>query len=429
MFKQSKNEIDNKDLYNWNLIYPIVFNYLNEKFLKKDLSYLLPYDCSNKIKLDLKKGLEEYQLLLTLLELTIKDYKNKNLEKFDPIVGENACQIRAVKIALFLKNNQVDFSNVESKINKAKEVIERLLTAKTITSLIQSKISLKDLLERENLNINLSSDELYLLKSYILTLTKESQPSEKTFYIQKKLFLEKKDISSQENNIFSDLQREKANPKILKNYGNITSKFSEKLFRRIRKLLSKESVNFLTKIALNKSSLQNVLKEEFVTRHLNCYSLPMFWSYKALIQVLEEEDIPIIVHAKFIDKDKEDFQIKDEKFLLYENDNDFKIHSYKKNLKDISDIDEPKIIIQGIVYDSFEENFQNNWLNSIKSFFLKHLILAGAADHRQYPDENNDYLINSLNDKEYEKYKGLADKKGFSLKNPSTFFIQHVYVS
>lgn len=55
------------------------------------------------------------------------------------------------------------------------------------------------------------------------------------------------------------------------------------------------------------------------------------------------------------------------------------------------------------------------------------VILAGAADHRQYPNPEEDKRIEALEDEEFEGYRKMARANGYALENPSTFFIQHVY--
>lgn len=55
------------------------------------------------------------------------------------------------------------------------------------------------------------------------------------------------------------------------------------------------------------------------------------------------------------------------------------------------------------------------------------VILAGAADHRQYPDPEEDRRIEELGDEEFESYRKMARANGYALEDPSTFFIQHVY--
>jgi len=397
---------------------------------KRSLTYLLPYDPSCKIKKDLIKGLKEYQMLLNMLQVAIYEYNRGNLERLDPIVGENACQIRAVKIASMYSNSEVDFTDIESEIVRVQKNIDKLLSTNNIAALIQSKISLKDLLMQEKLLIFLTSDELYVFKSFILTESKISQPSEVMFYIQKSLFLAKEE-TNEEKETSSKFEREKAYPKKLKKYGDVSSKFTEKLFRRLRKLLSKDSISYLKEI-LSKhqdESLKEMIADRFETKHLNCHCMPMFWSYKTLFQALQKENIPIIVHAKFIDKNSKDFQVVDEEFFIYENLNDFEIHSYSSKVKNISDFNRPSVVVQGIVYENYDNDFKNDWEQFMKSVAIKHVVLAGAADHRQYPDKNLDHHISSLKDEEYENYKVMANKRGFSLENPSTFFIQHVYAS
>lgn len=54
-------------------------------------------------------------------------------------------------------------------------------------------------------------------------------------------------------------------------------------------------------------------------------------------------------------------------------------------------------------------------------------ILAGAADHRQYPDPEEDARIEEEGGEEFKNYRKMARTDGYSLENPSTFFIQHVY--
>jgi hypothetical protein len=57
------------------------------------------------------------------------------------------------------------------------------------------------------------------------------------------------------------------------------------------------------------------------------------------------------------------------------------------------------------------------------------VILAGAADHRQYPDSEEDRRIEELGDEEFESYRTMARSRGYALENPGMFFIQHVYPS
>ena len=60
------------------------------------------------------------------------------------------------------------------------------------------------------------------------------------------------------------------------------------------------------------------------------------------------------------------------------------------------------------------------------NFSLRDIILCGAAHHKQYPDEK---IVLQTDDREYEKHKQMAEREGFSINNPTLFFINHVYSS
>ncbi|MBI2809613.1 MAG: hypothetical protein HYX67_02105 [Candidatus Melainabacteria bacterium] len=64
------------------------------------LSQLLPYDPMLKKNGDLKTGIKEYTLLLSLTENALLAVQGGNLKAFDANVGDDACEIRAAKIAL-----------------------------------------------------------------------------------------------------------------------------------------------------------------------------------------------------------------------------------------------------------------------------------------------------------------------------------------
>ncbi len=394
------------------------------------LTDLLPYDLSIKKAKDLRKGLKEYQMLLCSLFETMKEYKNGNLEKFDGIVGENACQIRAVKVALIHLKNQIDHDKRVQQIAEIKNSIENLLDEKKIAFLMQSGISLKDLLKRETLHILLTLDEMFLLQSYLLTEAKIAQPSEELFFLQYNLFSKASSDSCERIITTPSIKKDIVYPKNLKRFGDVTTTFADHLARRTRKLLSKASVNYVNEITSSSKdeSLKKMLSENFMTKHLNCFSLPMFWTYKALFSALQKEKIPIIIHVKFLNKKEDKFEVIDEQRLLFEYSDDLKTYSHFSVSE--NNINKSAFVVQGIAYQKIDEQLnKDKWIENIKSFPLKNIILAGAADHRQYPDLKQCEKIDILNDNEYENYKILAKNEGFSIDNPSTFFIQHVYPS
>ena len=129
------------------------------------LSSLLYYDLSTIKHGDIKKGLKEYRLLLTALIQSIEAFEANELEKFDSLVGENACEIRAIRVALIHSNQSInaDLKQVTSKIRKE---ISHLIENE-INFLTSKKSTLKEIIETRELEIHLNKDEAFLFKSFI----------------------------------------------------------------------------------------------------------------------------------------------------------------------------------------------------------------------------------------------------------------------
>ncbi|MBM3184197.1 MAG: hypothetical protein FJZ64_02715 [Chlamydiae bacterium] len=72
----------------------------SQRSCDRHLSEVFYYDPKEKRNGELRKGLQEYEFLLSVLEETCHHLENGNFERFDSLLGENACQIRAVKIAI-----------------------------------------------------------------------------------------------------------------------------------------------------------------------------------------------------------------------------------------------------------------------------------------------------------------------------------------
>jgi hypothetical protein len=92
------------------------------------------------------------------------------------------------------------------------------------------------------------------------------------------------------------------------------------------------------------------------------------------------------------------------------------------------DLEQSACIIQGAVCveNPADPLFKKKWKENILNKNIHDIILGGAADHRQYPGLDKDI---SIPDAEYLDYKNRAGKEGFSIENPSTFFINHVYAA
>lgn len=370
------------------------------------LSQILPYETAAKKNGEIRTGLKEYQALLRASLAAIKAFQELNLEQFDSLVGENACQIRTVWIATLASNTGDNLNKLNDQISLSLNKINALLEPKKIDSLMCNEKNLKMIFEEENLDISLTSTEMFLIQCYLLS--------------------EMKTVKLDNQKLISIFIVDIADPKKFKRFGDVSTSFADNLLSRLRKMLAISSVEFVRNHA--HGILRKMVASAFIFEKNTLPCLPMFWTYKTVLKVAESANIPFILHAKFLTKESDGFKVIDEAFLFFKNT---KNGPYEHMLPSTFDLNRPACVVQGIVVENAEGYLlrKDQWLEKIKEKGLFNVILAAAADHRQYPDHSLDIIFTALGDKEYESYKTLAKSAGFSSDNPTTFFIQHVYPS
>ncbi|MBF8263043.1 MAG: hypothetical protein HW387_708 [Parachlamydiales bacterium] len=372
------------------------------------LHQLLPYDPATRFRKELQTGLKEYQLLLNAMLQAIEHYNNGRLEKFDSLVGENACQIRAIYIVR-LASQKLNFSTLQSQILCTIKTIESIHPQK-ISLLIRNQKSLFDLFESNNLLIKSTKDEFFLIESFLLS--------------------EAKEICLEEQITSSLLIRNEAYPHKLKQFGDVSSKFTKHLVQYLRMLLSLDSVHWIRNIARKSVDLHlsRMVSAEFTKAHNNCSCIPNFWSFKAILNAIHDKKVPVIVHAKFLSNVEEGkYQLVNEQVIVYESQTlDGQLPKLIETTLENFDMNQPAMIIQGVVVGS-DLLESSSWKQTMSRYSLDDVILAAAADHRQFPEFSDHNTIHLLNDLEFEKYRSLAKDGGFALENPSSFFMNHIY--
>lgn len=375
---------------------------------KKDitLSQLLPYDIHSKKNGNIRTGLKEYQTLLKAFSSANVAFLHSQLDQFDSLVGENACQIRAVWMALLASRSSVDIDALNKRIDQALNKIEGLLEPKSIDCMMRGDESLGTIIEKENLEIGLNCQEMFLIQSYLLS--------------------EMKIVEMDDRNLISIYRVESSDPKKLQRFGDTSTSFSRNLLSRLRRMLATASVEFVREHAPDCS--KKMVSQEFTKEKNTLPCIPMFWTYKTLLKTAQSNNIPIVIHAKFLAKAGTGYRVVREERLLFKATQD---GAYECSSQAIFDDNMPACVVQGIVTENADGELLSNalWAEKIKQQGVIDVILAGAADHRQYPDPAMDALIEALGDKEYENYKALAKSAGYSQENPTTFFIQHVYAN
>lgn len=374
------------------------------------LSELFYSDLSVRRGAELKKGLEEYQFFLATACLAINHLKDLELEEFDAIVGENACQIRAVKIALIAKSyNQFNIQHLLEKITETEKILNELLTPSVIHKILRSRVSLTEVFEQHDLEVSLTSDELFAIQSYLLCKMRV-------------------DLSGEE--VLQSIQGvDKCSPAPLKNeFSQLSISFITKLGDHLRRLLSKASVDFVREVALELEDpiLTKMVGEEFEVSHNRLTCTPTFWAFKALFNFTLKAQIPLVLHAKFLEETEGGYKIIDEDLLYFK-----PCHASGSYIDvDLKELDSntPICMIQGALRlpQKISSFSKETWQQDIKDRTIMDILLAASADHRQYP--NPEQHLN-IKDAEYEHFKSVAEKEGFALHNPTTFFVRHIYSS
>jgi hypothetical protein len=367
------------------------------------LSQLLPYDPIVKIDDRLEAGLIEFLLLLTASEETMIHLQNGTLKYFDPLVGENFCQIRAVKLALTIQNSIFDTKKLLDSIIHSKSKIEHAIS--NLSKINKRKVSLNHLLENEGCDISINEAEYYLISSYILTKTKVLRSSD----VSKPLV--KNDITDS---------------KKIKELGNVGSLFAKNFVTHLRRQLSSSSVKFVQRLSENLSPENPTVKmvsQEFLADHNGLHCIPCYWSTRIALQQAQHHCIPIVMHVQQKAKDH-DYKIVDKTTILFEVTPD----GYQVSSHSHLDPESPALILLGTTCRNLKDlPDRESWIKELLEYCPVELVSAYAAAHRQYPDESKDLLFCEIQDRDYNYHKMKANEWGCSIENPSLFFLAHAY--
>lgn len=369
---------------------------------------LLPYKAIDLKHKNLTSGLLGYQMLVNASLEAFSFFQKKDLEKFDALVGENACQIRTLMLILIAARDSVRVHEIEKQLRICKSKVFELLLPQKINELMYKGITLSDLLEKEKLHLYLNSDEHFIIQSYFLCKAR-----------------------SYNNDLTSICYTEKIEPKLLKCFGNVSSEFTYNLVSNLRKHLSLSSVKFIKEQAalINDISLNHMVSDNFTIKHGNLSCIPMFWTYKVILNLLQTKRIPLVISAIFVKETSEGYKMVGNEYILYDVLGKSTQFRYVENINDML-LNKYACVIQGIVCIKKDQFMcQKEWKKLFIKYSIIDIILAGAAHHRQYPDSMIEKSLLVSNDIEYENYKNMAEAHGFCLTNPSTFFIRHVYAT
>lgn len=332
----------------------------------------------------------------------------QNTSHFDPHVGENLCQIRAVQLLDFLAKDKTHF---------APEL-----------ALIQVKVT--QCLATLN-NIDISAIETHQTLSNVLKSLNLIFPLGKSLYTLILMrFLTNFRVCNDLDNMIID-------------YDNMTMRLglSKNLCRRLihhhQKQLSALSCEFVLDLSLDISpKLTNLLRLITHQDEDARTTLPCFLVMKVLMHYLTKNQTNILLVIK---------HTKSHEFtnLLYQYDNASQCYQRLTN-PDANALRPHCLVIHGVTQTSL--NLETEFLRECDNVGILNILMGNMATHPQYSGrklvglKNNPFLpLNiccdpdittyaSQLEEEFLQLKELGTAHGCTEKNPDLFFIRHIFI-
>lgn len=381
---------------------PLITSSLKDPFKKHLLSDFLPYNFEEKKHSKLADGLKEYKMLLIATEQALMFYFHGELSNFDSLVGENSCQIRATMLSLITKFSNIDIKNLLSEVRSKIKVINNF------TEENSSATFLKEFVEENNLHLKLNHSEAFLISSYILTQVRVILPPNPSKRI---------------------VRNESTVTRKVKEISPVGSTFARELVKKLRNFVSSASVIFIQEAAdllPIPKSFSKMVSDKYCVEYdkfgrLKC--LPSFWYTFVLIQYSLALELPLLLIVNQIASDR-NHEVMNEVSLYFKVDKGRYVSTSRNEFSENT----PALVILGSCCRKFADfpPFEI-WKKELLKYNPSDLLLAYAAAHRQYPDEEKDILVSESNCEAFSYYRSKAHEVGCSLKNPSLFFLVHAY--
>ena len=100
-------------------------------------------------------------------------------------------------------------------------------------------------------------------------------------------------------------------PKKIKRFGEVSYNFADTLLSRLRRLVAFASVQFVRDQAFahQDKNLMRMVNTQFTQYHNTWPCIPMFWVYKTLLRTAQEQEVPLVLHVKFLKKNADGYEV------------------------------------------------------------------------------------------------------------------------
>jgi hypothetical protein len=359
-----------------------------------------------------KQGIDNYFGFLEIFQKALLSFVMNELRDFDPLVGENACQLRGYIFATIANDHKLK-TEAFKYIEQINEILNKIEFLKIDTG---KNNAIGHILSENKLDIKLPLVYQFIALSYFLTITKTSLITPAKDQESSQVFLLIKEDTKK--NKFSVI-----NPRV-------SSNFSEKLDLFARKRISELSIQYIQEQLSfspisDKEKLLEWTTESFLKKTLiGLNTIPALYSTEIILKLTWLKKTPIILKIRRINSiDAKEIDICT---LLYMPD----LNSFKYNLKiptaEKDDIQNCSAIICEAVSIAEPLCNVNEFLQEISKKDFVTMVLSFMAAHPQYCADLKNFSWPE-NDKYLNNFKQIAIEEGFCKQNPKLCHIYHIY--
>ena len=325
----------------------------------------------------------------TLAKSALQHYSEKNFSEFDALVGDAACQVRAIMVATFAQKEEIMEQSRKDleKVGSCLKAIEEKSANHTCSCV-------------------LAKESILLTKMHILKTTRS---------------IHKIELKCGHCDTQIPTFKERIEPKLIIPLYKTKTK-SQKVVDSCSQSLSQFGIAFLQEEAKSASSevTQKMISQENVLVLNQRQEIPCFYSIQAIMDIAQKKHIPLLIKVKKL-----------EHALEKSHDDPFDTVILQKNETKEAKTDDPLIVIEGMrISDEAPESYKTKLLGHN----IVHLIHCNAAQHAQYTGnkglESVPLMQKELFLEEKTRIETLANEAkilGCSDKNRSLFCITHIF--
>lgn len=230
-----------------------------------------------KSPLESEKAFIQAAMFPKLFINAFKSILEREFTNLDPLLGDTSCQIRAYEISR-LANNKSFISNCKMRINEFSGLLGKIEKEKNTYKPAKgksAKLEFGNFINDYNFDFSFSEDELFLMQSYMLTLSKKQEVS------------------------FAGPLKEKTDYNILRGLCGISARLSRKIILTHQEMLSFASINIIAREADTATTKRMASIDNYIAIDSNNrYLLPLYLIMRVLINKMKSEKTPFLLKSE-----------------------------------------------------------------------------------------------------------------------------------